>query len=287
MSASDDSSALSPVWCRQTGRSTTNHHSLGAVSREPHPEVPVPRQFPRARLRSTAAVFTTMSALAATSLGHRPLGRRARSRRALRPDAHRRPPLRGPGHLERRLSTPGPGPGRGHGLPVLPGRPPADHAAELTADHFPATTRFFEQRLLRPLHPAPAPAAALDPDAAAVHGVRHTARLERRATGPPICGTRSPRPTRRSTSRATTSSTSSPTRTRPAWTPTRRRSSTSTRPLRADGTDLRRVVTVFEQHPPDRLVLAHETGHVFDLPDLYHRPRTARATGTPTSATGT
>jgi M6 family metalloprotease-like protein len=43
-------------------------------------------------------------------------------------------------------------------------------------------------------------------------------------------------------------------------------------PVHAGPAAIHRLVTVFERHPADPNVLAHETNHVFDLPDLYRRP---------------
>lgn len=43
-------------------------------------------------------------------------------------------------------------------------------------------------------------------------------------------------------------------------------------PIGADGERLAHIGTIFEAHPPDRYVFAHESAHTFDLPDLYKRP---------------
>ncbi|WP_329328643.1 M6 family metalloprotease domain-containing protein [Streptomyces luteogriseus] len=241
------------------------------MSREPYPEVPVPRPFPRARLRSTAAVFTTMSALAATSLGAGPsaAGPDSAAPCALtRTDAHHSEGLD-------TWNAAYPRPARSLDAVMVflsfPDAHPLTTPQELTADHFPATTRFFERAsygrfTLRP------------------HALRHWIQMPKPSTAYAI--QRDWKPEHRAAYLRDALSVADPRvdfsrydvvyfvadPDAPGVDSDATKVVNLTSPLRADGTDLRRIVTVFEQHPPDRLVLAHETGHVFDLPDLYHRP---------------
>jgi M6 family metalloprotease-like protein len=231
----------------------------------------VPRPFPRPRLRSAAAVCTILAALAATSLVTGPSVAEPFSAAPCalkRTDAH---------HSEGvdTWNTAYPRPTRTLDAVMVflsfPGSAPLTTPAQLAADHFPATSRYFER-------------ASYGRFRLRAHPQRHWARMPRPATAYAIQRDWSP------AHRAAYL--------RDALAATDRRvdfsrydvvyfvadpdapgvDSDATKvvnldtPLRADGTELRRVVTVFEQHPPDRLVLAHETGHVFDLPDLYHRP---------------
>ncbi|MGW0989355.1 M6 family metalloprotease domain-containing protein [Streptomyces sp. NPDC002486] len=231
----------------------------------------MPRPFPRARLRSTAAVFTTMSALAATSLGAGPS--------AAEPDSAAPCALtRTDAHHSEGLDTWNaayPRPVRSLDAVMVflsfPDSHPLTTPQELTADHFPATTRFFEQAsygrfTLRP------------------HALRHWIRMPKPSTAYDI--KRDWSPERRAAYLRDALAAADPRvdfsrydvvyfvadPDAPGVDSDATKVVNLTSPLRADGTDLRRIVTVFEQHPPDRLVLAHETGHVFDLPDLYHRP---------------
>ncbi|MEU3091104.1 M6 family metalloprotease domain-containing protein [Streptomyces massasporeus] len=241
------------------------------MSREPYPEVPVPRPFPRVRLRSTAAVFTTMSALAATSLGAGPSaaeGDSAAPCALTRTDAHHSEGLD-------TWNAAYPRPARSLDAVMVflsfPDAHPLTTPQELTADHFPATTSFFERAsygrfTLRP------------------HALRQWIRMPKPSTAYAI--QRDWKPERRAAYLRDALSVADPRvdfsrydvvyfvadPDAPGVDSDATKVVNLTSPLRADGTDLRRIVTVFEQHPPDRLVLAHETGHVFDLPDLYHRP---------------
>ncbi|WP_030241397.1 MULTISPECIES: M6 family metalloprotease domain-containing protein [unclassified Streptomyces] len=231
----------------------------------------MPRPFPRARLRSTAAVFTTMSALAATSLG---TGLSAADPDSAAPCALTRTDA----HHSEGLDTWNaayPRPTRTLDAVMVflsfPDARPVTTPQELTADHFPATTRFFERAsygrfTLRP-HPLrhwiqmPQPSTAYDiqRDWSAAHRAAYL-RDALAVVDPQVDFSRYD----------VVYFVADPDA--PGVDSDATKVVNLTTPLRADGTDLRRVVTLFEQHPPDRLVLAHETGHVFDLPDLYHRP---------------
>ncbi|NGO49260.1 M6 family metalloprotease domain-containing protein, partial [Streptomyces ureilyticus] len=239
----------------------------------------MPRLFPlkgltrggaRPRWRGPAALFTSMTALAATSLAAGPANAVPPSAPCAlkRTDAHHSVGLD-------TWNTAYPRPDRSLDAVMVflsfPDSVPRTTPTELTAEHFPATSRFFERAsygkfTLRPhaVHawlpmPRVSTAYAIQRD---WNSARRSAYLRDAlaASDPRVDFSRYDvvyfvaDPDAPGVNSDATKVVNLET------------------PLRADGTDIRRVVTVFEQHPPDRLVLAHETGHVFDLPDLYHRP---------------
>ncbi|MEU5597343.1 M6 family metalloprotease domain-containing protein [Streptomyces sp. NPDC020298] len=225
----------------------------------------------RPRLRSTAAVFTTMSALAATSI--------------LTVPSVAEPFTTAPCALKRTDAHHSEGLDTWNADYTRPSRPldavlvflsfpdstPRTTPAELTADHFPATNSFFQHAsygrfTLRP------------------HPLRRWLRMPQPSTS--YAMKRDWDPDRRAAYLRDAFATADPEvdfsrygvvyfvadPDAPGVDSDATKVVNLDTPTHVDGADVRRVVTVFERHPPDRLVLAHETGHVFDLPDLYHRP---------------
>ncbi|KUN82288.1 M6 family metalloprotease domain-containing protein [Streptomyces griseoruber] len=231
----------------------------------------MPRLFPRPRLRSTAALCTTLSAIAAISLATGPSIAEPFSAAPCalkRTDAHHSEGLD-------TWNTAYPRPTRALDAVMVflsfPDRAPATTPAELAADHFPATSRFFQQ-------------ASYGRFTLRAHPLEHWLRMPKPSTAYAI--QRDWNAERRAAYLRDALAAADPSvdfsrydlvyfvadPDAPGVDSDATKVVNLDEPLHADGTDIRRVVTVFEQHPPDRLVLAHETGHVFDLPDLYHRP---------------
>ncbi|WP_373305281.1 M6 family metalloprotease domain-containing protein [Streptomyces roseolus] len=245
------------------------------MSRTREPEVHVEGQQPpggveRSRLRAGAASFTALAALAATGLVAGPA--------AAAPSAGPCALPRTAAHHSLGLDSWNgsyPRPDRALDAVMIflsfPDAAPLTTPEELAADHFPATTEFFQRAsygrfTLRPhprtvWTPMPRPSTAYDIrrdwDAGkraeylrdAVAAVDDSVDFSRYDIVYLVADPDAPGVDSDATKVVNLE-----------------------HPLVADGAKIRRVVTVFERHPPDRNVLAHETGHVFDLPDLYRRP---------------
>ena len=222
------------------------------------------------RWRSTAAVFTSMTALAATSLVTGPALAEPRSAPCTlkRTEAH---------HSEGvdTWNAAYPRPTRALDAVMVflsfPDSVPRTTPAELTADYFPSTSRFFERASYGrfTLRPHPGHDWIRMPHASTSYAIQRDWNAAHRSAYL--------RDALAATDRQVDFSrydivyfVADPDA--PGVDSDATKVVNLDTPLRADGKDIRRVVTVFEKHPPDRLVLAHETGHVFDLPDLYHRP---------------
>ncbi|EFE74793.1 conserved hypothetical protein [Streptomyces filamentosus NRRL 15998] len=242
----------------------------------PHPEVDVPcRRGPggdrRPPLRSLAAAATSLLALAATSLVAGPAA-------AATGDAAPCALPRTAAHHSLGLNTwnaayPRPDQGLDAVMIFLsfPDSEPVLTPGELAADHFPATTRFFERASYGrfTLRPHPQRSWTQMPRDSTWYAIERDWNAERRTAylRDAVAAADDDVDFSRYDVVYLVADPDAPGVDSDAT-----KVVNFDRPLRADGHDIRRVVTVFEQHPPDRNVLAHETGHVFDLADLYHRP---------------
>jgi M6 family metalloprotease-like protein len=226
--------------------------------------------FERLRLRSAAAALTSLMALVATGLVAGPVVAESTAGPCALP--------RTPAHHSLGVdtwNTSYPRPARVLDAVMIflsfPDSVPVNSPEELAADHFPATSRFFERASYGKfaLHPHPQREWVKMPQSSTAYGIRRDWASAQRgeylrdaiaAADPVVDFSRYDIVYLVADPEA------------PGVDSDATKVVNLDRPLTADGTDVKRVVTVFERHPPDRNVLAHETGHVFDLPDLYHRP---------------